>query len=149
MIRDWDTVREVLIEVSEITDPHFGREYYDVVAATALAATFGDFDSPNTAEVDAHETEKWLHARQLLHAGMFLSPVLKVPSTAPGGFRVGGLSWEGEDLLAALNKSDVRESLKELATKGTLTVAGEVAKTLVNAAMKGNLPALINGITGS
>lgn len=69
MIRDWDTVREVLIEVSEINDPHFGREYYDVVASSALAAALGDCDSPNTANTDVHEREKWLHARQLWHAG--------------------------------------------------------------------------------
>ena len=148
MIRDWDTVREVLIEVSEINNPHFGREYYDVVEAKKLAVALGYSDSPNVDDSDVHEREKWLHARQLLHAGMFLLPVRKSPSTAPGGFYVGGLSWAGEDLLVALNKSDVRESLKELATKGALTVGGEVAKVLVNAAMKGNLPALINGITG-
>ena len=71
MVRDWNTIKEVLEDVeNRPPDDHLGLWFTNVVRNKNLAMLSASSLVPDPiTEEDEHATEKWFHARMLLHAG--------------------------------------------------------------------------------
>ena len=138
MVRDWNTIKEVLEDVeNNPPDDHLGLPFTNVVGNKnpAMLSALALHPDPITEE-DKHATEKWFHARMLLHAGMFITPPRQNLSQMRDEFFVLSLSLEGAALLDLLRKSDALEALNELGSKATIAAAAEAAKVGVKASLR-------------
>lgn len=147
MVRDWNTIKEVLEDVeNHPVDDHLGLWFTNAVGNKnpAMLSALSLHPDPITEE-DEHATEKWFHARMLLHAGMFITPPSQSMSQIRDDFFVLSLSLEGAALLDLLRKSDALEALNELGSKATIAAATEAAK----AGMKASLRFLAEAVIGA
>ena len=115
MVRDWNTIKEVLEDVeNRPPDDHLGLWFTNVVGDKnpAMLSAFSLAPDPITEE-DKHATEKWFHARMLLHAGMFITPPSQSMSRTRDGFSVLSLSLEGAALLDLLRECLINGNERE------------------------------------
>ena len=117
MKRDWDVIREVLIEIEEMPDKdRFNKSY-----------TLGGQKTPE-------EMSKAEHAL-LLWQGEYVTGTYG--NTAYGaGIIMPGLSWAGHDLLDTLRSKPVWEKIKTTAKDKGIELTFEAVKSLGSLALK-------------
>ncbi|MFZ3289435.1 MAG: DUF2513 domain-containing protein [Telluria sp.] len=115
MKRDWDIVREVLIEVESLSEFERGNSVYEVGGDIEI-------DSP-----------KNLHALMLWRAG-YLTGI--DASTLSGPALISpDLSWAGHDLLDTLRSSAVWERIKTTAKEKGIELTFDAVKALGKTAL--------------
>lgn len=117
MKRDWDVIRDILIEVEALD-----------------SAKFEDIQYGSASESD--ESEKAKHGVLLWKAG-FIEGTDASTYTVPGGEAVlaTGLTWAGHDLLQTIRSKTVWERIKTTAKDKGLELTFDVVKELSKVAV--------------
>ncbi|MGY2488218.1 DUF2513 domain-containing protein [Cupriavidus sp. CP313] len=115
MKRDWDTIRDVLLEVEELDAAKFADRQYGPVARC---------DDPVKA----------MHAVLLWKAGYIEGADA---SSMDGGDSVVafGLTWDGHDLLDTIRSKAVWERIKDVAKNKGIELTFEAVKTIGKSAL--------------
>ena len=122
MKRDWDTIREILLEIEGLETDGV-REYVS------------HRWSEDGSELLGGEPEKVAHAVLLNDAGF-----LELTRYAGGKVGVHNLTWEGYDLLDSIRNDSVWEKVKaKLASSEIASVPLEIMKGLAVSYLKQNL----------
>ncbi len=113
MKRDWDVIRDVLIEVEALNSAKFESEQYDV-----------------TDDEDGVKAE---HAMLLWRAGF----IQGVDASSMDGDSIiaQGLTWAGHDLLNTIRSKAIWDRIKSTATEKGIELTFESVKALGNYAL--------------
>lgn len=114
MKRNWDVVREVLLEVEALDNSKAEDRTYDL-------------------ETDSDRPEHALHAILLFQAGFIKGADT---STMDGdGIIAQGLTWSGYDLLETIRSKPVWEKIQSLAKEKGLELTFDTIKSLAKVAL--------------
>lgn len=111
MKRDWDVIRQVLLEVEALSEEERSRKFY---------GTGRDYPGADEA--------KALHALLLWQAG-FLNGV-DGSTLAGDGLLAPNLTWAGHDLLATLNSKPVWDRIKSTARDKGIELTFDTVKVI-------------------
>ena len=132
MQRDWDVIRDLLLEV-EALEPNTGTGIpiigRDADEQRRMNRAFGQNEDEDTKICDP---ERWYHARLLIDKG-FLEEPLGFPDTHPREeVHLISLTWEGHELLDSIRDEEVwkqtREHIGSTVTSAALDIVTQVAK---------------------
>jgi Hypothetical protein (DUF2513) len=118
MKRDWDLIREVLIEVEALSDN-----------ARVLFQYGSDANADDAAKLRAS------HAALLLDAGYLTGKKIQYHERTWPLIAMPNLSWEGHDLLETLRSKPVWEKIKSTATEKGIELTFDAVKALGKVAL--------------
>jgi hypothetical protein len=116
MKRNWDIIRDVLVAVEALpSNAHIRHD-----------------------QVEGHDPAEVFETMALLEKSGFVTGTVKPSMTgAPGGFAlIGGLTWDGHDLVSTLRSKTWWEKIKQLAGEKGLELTVDVVKGLAGVALK-------------
>lgn len=124
MKREWDLIREILIEVEELSSEERKRKSF----------------SCNSQQKEDAATIKIEHIKLLRTSG-FLSGEAKTSISGTWSLSNPELTWEGHELLEKMRSAPLWERIKEMATQKGLEMTFDVIKKFAEPA----LSSLLNG----